>query len=147
MEIMVFGLQLFWGLESTSLQEGPACFSLNIQLICTFFDNLSYICCWNFSQCLIFGVVYVQSRDQLCDLGTTCIGKSSQVSNLRHDWPYWNKKSKLVIITSTVLEHGFSSRFLSLSFFSLNLVMKFVIHMCICAILFFLSFLMLFFYR
>lgn len=33
-----------------------------------------------FLQCLIVSVVYVKSRNQLCDLGATCLGESSQVS-------------------------------------------------------------------
>lgn len=44
------------------------------------------ICLTNFfwlnMQCFIFGLVHVQSRNELCDIGPTCVGKSFEVSGL-----------------------------------------------------------------
>lgn len=33
-------------------------------------------------QCFIFGLVHVQSRNELCDIGPTRVGKSFEVSGL-----------------------------------------------------------------
>lgn len=80
--IMALDLHLFLAWESMFLLEGlqyvpellaDAILSLCWSVLPIFFLNM---------QCFIFGLVHVQSRNELCDIGPTRVGKSFEVSGL-----------------------------------------------------------------